>query len=97
MAYVHTSFSLSSYLNAIQTSCPHILRYLTAAIITNKRRPTLLRDLVKVIRQVNTAGEGGGIMCFVVSQKPYIGQGHVMNVVEFRYNVVEFILVTQHL
>ncbi|KAL5456996.1 hypothetical protein EMCRGX_G034227 [Ephydatia muelleri] len=39
------------YLNAIQTSCPHILRYLTAAIITNKRRPTLLRDLVKVIRQ----------------------------------------------
>lgn len=39
------------YLNAIQTCCPHILRYLTAAIITNKRRQSLLKDLVRVIRQ----------------------------------------------
>ncbi|XP_065188592.1 eukaryotic translation initiation factor 3 subunit E-like [Sycon ciliatum] len=44
-----------SYLNAIQTMCPHILRYLTTAIITSHRsRPdgtAILKDLVKVIRQ----------------------------------------------
>lgn len=39
------------YLNAIQTMCPHILRYLTTAVITNKRRKTVLKDLVKVIQQ----------------------------------------------
>ncbi|KAL3868746.1 hypothetical protein ACJMK2_041512 [Sinanodonta woodiana] len=40
------------YLNAIQTVCPHILRYLTTAVITNKaRRRTVLKDLVKVIQQ----------------------------------------------
>jgi len=45
------------YLNAIQTMCPHILRYLTTAVITNRRRRQahhhqLLKDLVKVIQQV---------------------------------------------
>ncbi|XP_035668034.1 eukaryotic translation initiation factor 3 subunit E-A-like isoform X1 [Branchiostoma floridae] len=40
-----------SYLNAIQTMCPHILRYLTTAVICNKRRRTVLKDLVKVIQQ----------------------------------------------
>merc|ERR550519_992540 len=39
------------YLNAIQTMCPHILRYLTTAVITNKRRRQILKDLVKVIQQ----------------------------------------------
>lgn len=43
------------YLNAIQTACPHILRYLTTAVITNKsmktRRQQVLKDLVKVIQQ----------------------------------------------
>ena len=39
------------YLNAIQTMCPHILRYLTTAVITNKRRKAVLKDLVKVIQQ----------------------------------------------
>uniref|UniRef100_A0A8C1S507 Eukaryotic translation initiation factor 3 subunit E n=1 Tax=Cyprinus carpio TaxID=7962 RepID=A0A8C1S507_CYPCA len=44
------------YLNAIQTMCPHILRYLTTAIITNKdvrKRRQVLKDLVKVIQQVS--------------------------------------------
>merc|ERR1711937_209356 len=40
-----------NYLNAIQTMCPHILRYLTTAVITNKRRKSILRDLVRVIQQ----------------------------------------------
>ncbi|XP_033645304.1 eukaryotic translation initiation factor 3 subunit E-A-like isoform X2 [Asterias rubens] len=41
-----------AYLNAIQTTCPHILRYLTTAVITNKnRRRQVLKDLVKVIQQ----------------------------------------------
>lgn len=43
------------YLNAIQTACPHILRYLTTAVITNKslktKRQQVLKDLVKVIQQ----------------------------------------------
>ncbi|XP_046565823.1 eukaryotic translation initiation factor 3 subunit E-like [Haliotis rubra] len=40
------------YLNAMQTMCPHILRYLTTAVITNKgRRRQVLKDLVKVIQQ----------------------------------------------
>ena len=34
--------------------CPHILRYLTTAVIINKQnRRTMLKDLVKVIQQVN--------------------------------------------
>eukprot|EP00057_Strongylocentrotus_purpuratus_P012882 XP_011667356.1 PREDICTED: eukaryotic translation initiation factor 3 subunit E isoform X1 [Strongylocentrotus purpuratus] len=41
-----------AYLNAIQTMCPHILRYLTTAVITNKsRRRSVLLDLVRVIQQ----------------------------------------------
>jgi translation initiation factor 3 subunit E len=40
------------YLNAIQTSAPHILRYLTAAVITNKRRRLVLKRLVELIQQV---------------------------------------------
>src|SRR5690606_27103395 len=39
------------YLNTIQTTCPHILRYLTTAVITNKRRRNVLTDLVKAIQQ----------------------------------------------
>lgn len=44
--------STPAYANAIQTTCPHILRYITAAIITNKRRRNELRNLVKIIQQV---------------------------------------------
>ncbi|KAJ1560593.1 Eukaryotic translation initiation factor 3 subunit E [Cladochytrium tenue] len=40
-----------NYINSIETACPWILRYLTAAVITNKRRRTYLKDLVKVIQQ----------------------------------------------
>lgn len=39
------------YLNAIQTMCPWILRYLTTAVITSKRRRQVLKDLVRVIQQ----------------------------------------------
>merc|ERR1712018_554606 len=39
------------YLNAIQTQCPHILRYLTTAAITNKKRRSVLKDLVKIIQR----------------------------------------------
>merc|ERR1719334_268653 len=39
------------YLNAIQTQCPHILRYLPTAAITNKKRRNVLKDLVKIIQQ----------------------------------------------
>jgi len=32
--------------------CPHILRYLAAAVIVNRSRRSILKDLVKVIQQV---------------------------------------------
>jgi len=42
----------NQYLNAIQTECPHVLRYLATAVVVNKsRRHPALRDLVKVIQQ----------------------------------------------
>lgn len=39
------------YLNTIQTNCPHILRYLTTAVITNKRRRGAMNELIRVIQQ----------------------------------------------
>lgn len=40
------------YLNAIQTTCPWILRYLCAAVIINKSsRRNVMKDLVKVIQE----------------------------------------------
>uniref|UniRef100_U5EMI3 Eukaryotic translation initiation factor 3 subunit E n=1 Tax=Corethrella appendiculata TaxID=1370023 RepID=U5EMI3_9DIPT len=39
------------YLNAIQTMCPHILRYLSTAVIINRGRRNALKDLIKVIQQ----------------------------------------------
>jgi len=39
------------YLNAIQTICPHIMRYLATAVITNRTRRNSLKDLIKVIQQ----------------------------------------------
>lgn len=48
---------MNSYLNAIQTMCPHILRYLAVAVIVNRGRRNALKDLVKVIQQVNIAAK----------------------------------------
>jgi len=40
------------YLNAIQTMCPHILRYLATAVICNKGKSDTVRpNLIKVIQQ----------------------------------------------
>lgn len=47
----HKQSSNQPYLNAAQTICPHILRYLTAAVITNRRRKELVKELVRVIQQ----------------------------------------------
>ena len=52
-------FFSSAYINTIQTSCPWILRYLAAAVITNRSRANKntnlyqrqLKDLVRVVRQ----------------------------------------------
>jgi len=42
----------TQYLNAIQTTCPHILRYLATAVVINKKRwNPAIKDLVKVIQQ----------------------------------------------
>ncbi|KAH8050962.1 hypothetical protein JL722_10992 [Aureococcus anophagefferens] len=42
-------FLNEKYLQAIQTNCPWLLRYLTTAVIINKRRRSTLKDLVRVI------------------------------------------------
>jgi len=44
-------FFQEKYLQAIQTNCPWLLRYLTTAVIINKRRRNVLKDLVRVIQQ----------------------------------------------
>ena len=42
---------LPRYLNAIQTNAHHLLRYLAIAVVVNKRRRNMLKDLIKVIQQ----------------------------------------------
>merc|ERR1711879_842500 len=39
------------YLNAIQTTCPHILRYLTTAVISNKKRGAMVDETLRVLQQ----------------------------------------------
>lgn len=39
------------YLNAVQTMCPHILRYITTSVITHRKRREHIKELVKVIQQ----------------------------------------------
>ena len=47
----------NAYLNTLQTTAPHLLRYLTAAVIINPRKKNerTLRELVKVIQQESYA------------------------------------------
>jgi len=50
--FITDMFIHQQYLNAIQTICPHILRYWATAVITNKQnRRNVMKDLVKVIQQ----------------------------------------------
>merc|ERR1719310_2040140 len=45
-------FNQKPYLNAIQTTCPWILRYLATAVICNKSsRRNVMKDLIKVIQE----------------------------------------------
>uniref|UniRef100_A0A2N9F806 Eukaryotic translation initiation factor 3 subunit E n=1 Tax=Fagus sylvatica TaxID=28930 RepID=A0A2N9F806_FAGSY len=44
-------FNQDKYLNAIQTSAPHLLRYLATAFIVNKRRRPQFKDFIKVVQQ----------------------------------------------
>ncbi|KAI8324162.1 eukaryotic translation initiation factor 3, subunit 6 [Martensiomyces pterosporus] len=46
------TFLLPQYISTIQNACPWILRYLTAAVVTNRRRRNMMQDLVKIIEQV---------------------------------------------
>lgn len=48
-------FFSERYMQAIQTNCPHVLRYLTSAVITNPRRRNVLKDLVRIIQQEHNA------------------------------------------
>nr|CAD1821958.1 unnamed protein product [Ananas comosus var. bracteatus] len=44
-------FFQDRYLNAIQTNAHHLLRYVATAVIVNKRRRNMLKELIKVIQQ----------------------------------------------
>jgi len=44
-------FFQERYLNAIQTNAHHLLRYLATAVVVNKRRRNMLKELIKVIQQ----------------------------------------------
>ncbi|KAJ1919052.1 eukaryotic translation initiation factor 3 subunit E [Mycoemilia scoparia] len=46
-------FFLPQYINTIQNTCPWILRYLTAAVMTNRKRRGIMKELVKIIQQVS--------------------------------------------
>jgi hypothetical protein len=46
-----SNFPFSRYLNAIQTNAHHLLRYLATAVVVNKRRRNMLKDLIKVVQQ----------------------------------------------
>ncbi|KAJ1490601.1 PCI domain-containing protein, partial [Baffinella frigidus] len=48
-------FFSPAYLNTIQTNCPHILRYLTTAVITNPRRRNVPNDNDRRINQERPA------------------------------------------
>ena len=37
------------YMHAIQTICPHLLRYLVVAVLTNPRRRSMLKELVRIV------------------------------------------------
>jgi len=39
------------YANTIQTVCPHILRYVTAAVIVTEKKRTAMKDVVRLIEQ----------------------------------------------
>jgi translation initiation factor 3 subunit E len=48
-------FLQPAYINTIQTACPWILRYLSCAVITNRRRRNQMKELVRIIRQESYA------------------------------------------
>ena len=39
----------------MQTTSQHLLRYLAVAVVVNKRRRNVMKDLVKVLQQVTPA------------------------------------------
>ena len=44
-------FPLFRYLNMIQTNAHHLVHYLDTAVIFNKRRRNMLKEMIKVIQQ----------------------------------------------
>lgn len=39
------------YLNALQTNAQHLLRYLAVAVVVNKRRRNVLKELIRAVEQ----------------------------------------------
>lgn len=69
--------------------CPHILRYLTTAVIINKQnRRTMLKDLVKVIQQVTSKFKNNFLYwcSFRTKKKFYLQESYA-----YRDPITEFI------
>ena len=58
------------YITAIQLTSQHLLRYLAVAVVVNKRRRTVLKDLLRVISQVGGRLPEGGWWA-AASQPPF--------------------------
>eukprot|EP00976_Prorocentrum_cordatum_P114744 1195891-Prorocentrum_minimum.AAC.10 len=48
-------FFQDKYMNAIQIDARHLLRYLAVAVVINKRRHNMLKDLIRIIEQESHA------------------------------------------
>lgn len=51
LIWLSDSERVRRYLNALQTTAQHLLRYLAAAVVVNKRRRNAMKDLIRVIEQ----------------------------------------------
>ena len=48
--FIQLCFETNGYLNALQVVAPHILRYLTVAVVTSRKRKNYLKEMVKIIK-----------------------------------------------
>ncbi|KAG0489571.1 hypothetical protein HPP92_006434 [Vanilla planifolia] len=82
-------FFQDRYLNAIQTNANHLVRYLATAVIVNKRRRNMLKELIKVIQQESHAYKDPiteFLECFMLAEKLNMkydeAEGWIMNLIQ---------------
>ena len=48
---INLGLQVCRFLNAIQTNAQHLVRYLAVAVVVNKRRRNVMKDLMRLIEQ----------------------------------------------